>query len=71
MNKLHCPECQSINVKPIAIGKDPTSFAMVTIRKDNRPGGSLYVNLISCDDCGFTWLKLTDQSAKIVKKYQD
>lgn len=67
MNKLHCPECQSVNVKPIAIGKDPTSFALVAIRKDKQPGGSLYVNLIRCNDCGFSWLKLTDKSTQFIK----
>lgn len=45
MNKLHCPECQSVNVKPIAIGKGPTTFAncnekrqsywRITVRKFN------------------------------------
>lgn len=39
MNKLHCPECQSVNVKPIAIGKGPTTFALVVMRKDNLIGG--------------------------------
>lgn len=71
MTKLHCPECQSDNVKPIAIGKNPTSFALIAMRKDNLPGGSLYVNLICCTDCGFTWLKLTDKSAEFINNHQD
>lgn len=71
MNKLHYPECQSVNVKPIAIGKGPTTFALVVMRKDNLIGGSLYVNLIRCTDCGFTWFKLTDKSTEFINNHQD
>lgn len=66
MNKLHCPECQSVNVKPLQLAQRSTTFALV-VMKDNLIGGSLYVNLIRYTDCGFTWFKLTDKSIIIIR----
>lgn len=71
MLQLHCPECLSDSVKPIAIGKDPTSFAIVAMRKDNKPGASIHVNLIRCGNCGFTWIKLTDSTLNGLNKIQN
>ncbi|WP_046814254.1 hypothetical protein [Lactobacillus helveticus] len=70
--KLHCPECNSENIKPLSVNGKEAVFGLLSFTKDNRPTGDLlHVNLICCDDCGFIWLKFTDSQAQIIKKLKD
>ncbi|RVU69814.1 hypothetical protein EJK17_11085 [Lactobacillus xujianguonis] len=71
MEKFHCPECHSYDVKPIAIGKGPTAFAIIAMRRDGKPESSVQVNLISCSNCGFTWIKPIKDDSKGLNRYLD
>lgn len=71
MEKFHCPECNSDDVKPISFNGKVTTFGLVAFGRDQHPHGSLHVNLIRCTDCGFTWLKLTDKSTEFINNHQD
>lgn len=67
--KLHCPECKSENVKPISINGKNTVFGLFTYKEGSKlPVDTLHVNVIYCDDCGFTWLKFTDSQAQKIKE---
>ncbi len=67
--KLHCPECKSENVKPISVNGKNAVFGLYSLKESNNlPDKALHVNVIYCDDCGFTWLKFTDSQAQKIKE---
>ncbi|MCT0164424.1 hypothetical protein EFM11_02495 [Lactobacillus helveticus] len=71
MDEFHCPECKSNDVSPISINNQVATFGLVALGKAKLPHGSLHVNLIHCNSCGFTWIKLTDRQLEILNKHQD